>query len=426
MPAQTAAQPAFTMIVSRMRIAFIAMAGALAFAGCSHEIAFVDPAPIPIDSTGLVGANPVELATLGHGVVNERYSAEVWVRGNTAYTSTWNFRGINGGDVVKIWDVSGDQPLLVDSVKISVAGTTGDVQVSDDGLLLAVAIEPTGVGSLALFSLANPRKPQLITRYQSSNVVSGVHTAEIARVNGTLYAFCSIDPANGVPARLVILDLTNPATPKEVTVLTLGAPFQHDVFVRNGLLFTAEWDDGLGVWDIGAISGSVAAPKRLGRIKTVGGQVHNVYWFIDPLNSDKRYAFVGQEGPGQIGFSSTGDIHVVDISNFSALKEVAYYSVPNAGTHNFSVDEDRGLLYAAYYNAGVRVLDIRGDLATCSAGQKSADGRCNLALMGREKARVSGDTERGILYVWGVQYLNNALYATDMITGLWKFRAATR
>ena len=40
MPAQTAAQPAFTMIVSRMRIAFIAMAGALAFAGCSHEIAF--------------------------------------------------------------------------------------------------------------------------------------------------------------------------------------------------------------------------------------------------------------------------------------------------------------------------------------------------------------------------------------------------
>ena len=33
-----------------------------------------------------------------------------------------------------------------------------------------------------------------------------------------------------------------------------------------------------------------------------------------------------------------------------------------AGAHNFSVDEAKGLLYAAYYNAGVRVLDVRGDL----------------------------------------------------------------
>ncbi|MDQ6611008.1 MAG: hypothetical protein M3Y64_01135, partial [Gemmatimonadota bacterium] len=400
------------MIFSAFHRAAIAAVSSLAFVACSSESKYVNPIPTTVDSTALTGASPAELATLGHGSVIERYTAEVWVRGNTAYTSTWGFRGLNGGDAVKIWDVSGNQPTLVDSVLIPVAGTTGDLQVSDDGSLLAVAVEPTGVGSLALFSLANPRKPTLITRYQSKNTISGVHTAEIARVNGTLYAFCSIDPANGVPARLVILDLTNPSAPTEVAVLTLGAPFQHDVFVRNGFLFTAEWGDGLGVWDIGAINGSVAVPKRLGSIKTVGGQVHNVYWFIDPLNNSKRYAFVGEEGPGQIGFSSVGDIHVVDISNFSALKEVAVFSVPGAGTHNFSVDEDRGLLYAAFYNAGVRVLDIRGDLSACSAGQKTADGRCNLALMGREKARVSGNTDKGIDYVWGVQYVNNALYAT--------------
>lgn len=408
------------------RTASLLTIGAFLVVGCSEPLPYEAPVVMPVDSSAIAGASPVDLTLLGHGLVQDRYSGEVWVRGSTAYTSTWNFRGINGGDAIKIWDVSGNQPVLVDSVIVANAGTTGDVQVSDDGNLLAVAVEPTGYGALALYSLANPRKPQLITRYSSQNLISGVHTAEISRVGGVLYAFCSIDPASGVPAKLVILNLTNPATPVEVTVLTLGAPFQHDVFVRNGLLFTAEWNNGVGIWDIGATSGSVAAPKRLGLLKTIGGQVHNIYWYIDPTNNSKRFAFIGEESPGQIGFSSAGNIHVVDISDFSALKEVAVYSVAGAGVHNFSMDEDKGLLYAAYYNAGIRVLDVRGDLGVCSAGQKTADGRCDLALMGREKARVLGNTDLGIDYVWGVQYVNGSLYATDMITGLWKYQGATR
>lgn len=374
------------------------------------------------------GEIPPLLTYIGQGPVANRYTSEVWVHGTTAYTSTWGSRGTVAGNAVMIWDVSAN-PLLVDSLIVPLAGTTGDVQVSDDGKLLAVAIEPRPNGGLALYSLTDPRRPQLITRYTSPNVANGVHTAEIARVNGTLYAFCSIDPANLVPAKLVILNLTDPSHPVETTVMTIGSPFIHDVYVRNGLLFTAEWNDGLGIWDIGAMGGTVAAPRRLGRVATLGGKVHNVYWFNDPVTGSKRYAFVGEEGPGSIGTASSGDIHVVDVSNFAAPVEIGHYAVFGAGVHNFSMDEDRGLLYAAYYNGGIRVFDVRGDLSTCLASEKSADGRCDLGKMGRVKAyrqterslRPESERTNVLAYVWGVHFSGGALYASDMLNGLWKF-----
>ena len=108
--------------------------------------------------------------------------------------------------------------------------------------------------------------------------------------------------------------------------------------------------------------------------------------------------FVGEEAPGNGSLlnSSNGDIHVVDVSNMAAPREVAFYHVDDAGTHNFSVDEQRGILYAAYYNAGVRALDVRGDLSTCTADQKSADGRCDLKKMGRELAAGLQDAGSGV------------------------------
>jgi hypothetical protein len=50
---------------------------------------------------------------------------------------------------------------------------------------------------------------------------------------------------------------------------------------------------------------------------------------------EKRYAFVGEEGPGAIGVSASGDIHVVDVSNFASPRGSAFFHVDGAGTHNF-------------------------------------------------------------------------------------------
>ena len=368
-----------------------------------------------------------KLPVLGSGAETARYTAEIAVRGNTAYTTTWSFRGANPGNKINIWDVTGNAPTLVDSVIVSNATTLGDVAVSDDGSLLVVATERTG-GSIVIFTLADPRHPQLLSRFNNAHTDPGVHTAEIGRVNGKLYAFLSIDPSSTAHARLVIVDLSDPSAPREVFSTEAGNPFVHDTFVRDGVLFVALWDDGVQIWDLGGFGSGASpeSPRVLGGVKTVGGEVHNVWWYHDPKGG-KRFAFVGQEGPGAIGSSSVGDIHVVDITDPTQPKEVAFYHVDGAGTHNFSVDEAHEVLYAAYYNGGVRAIDVHGDLGSCAASQQvgSGDGsiRCDLQLMGRELAVGLLDVGKPV-YVWGVQYLGGKVYASDMLNGIWKLGAA--
>jgi hypothetical protein len=400
----------------RVRASGIARCGAtvaavLSMLACLQE----DPIFPPTDSPAL--------SVLGSGLVTERFTGEVWVRGNVAYTTTWGNRQAPG-NAVKIWDVTGDAPILVDSVIVPNASTLGDIQASDDGSLLIVATEFVP-GSIMIYSLADPVKPQLITRYNTALTNPGVHTATVERVNGTLYAFLCIDPGGGSQARLVIVDLSDPAAPTQAFTAVMGVPYVHDVFVRDGILMTALWNDGLWIWDIGGGgSGSISNPIVLGNVGTVGGKAHNVWWYHNAVTGEKRFAFVGEEGPGSIGSSSTGDIHVVDVSNLAAPREVAFYHIDGAGTHNFSVDEARGILYAAYYNGGVRAIDIRGDLSICDPANKSSDGRCDLARTGRELAHWIGDAQQQV-YIWGVQLSGGRVYASDMLNGLWKLTPAS-
>jgi hypothetical protein len=406
----------------------------------------VEPPPNPGTGTNNGGTTtPGTITVLGQGVVTDRVTAEVTARGQWVYTSSWGQRFARG-NVVYVWNGAGNVPQLVDTLTIASVGTTGDVQVSDDGTLLVVATEPNPEGSLVLYSLTDPAHPRLITRYTSPNLRGGVHTAQVSRVNGRLYAFAAVNPTAGAPARLTIVDLSTPATPREVWSQPMGQPFVHDTHVRDGLLFTANWDEGMVVWDIGGggRGGSISAPVRMGAVVTrasdpsQGASVHNILW----LHTDgrKRFVAVGEEltTGATIGNSSAGDVHIVDmndLANPGSWREVATYRVPNAGTHNFVADEARGILYVAYYDGGVRALDVRGDLGSCTAAERTTDGRCDLAKMGRELgvalagSPVTRDprTNRSSPpFVWGVDLSGDALWASDMMGGLFKLRAITR
>jgi hypothetical protein len=378
-----------------------------------------DPEPVqPCAQTAVPGAS-------GQGCVPERFTAEVSVQGDYAYTSTWGLRNGARGNTLYVWDVRGPIPLKADSVLISGAGTLGDVQVTDDGAWLVVATEYRP-GSIVIFDLANPAKPVQAARFSSANTDPGVHTAQISRVGGHLYGFLSVDPSSGVPARLVIVDLANPRAPVELTQLIIGQPFVHDVFVRDGLLFAAAWNQGVKIYDIGGggAGGTPAAPVLISTTPTVGGAVHNLWWYHDAVTGSKRYLFVGEEQAGSIGSGSAGDIHVLDVSDLAHPVEVAFYHLSDAGTHNFSVDEASGVLYAAYYNRGVRAINVRGPLELCSDAQRDALGRCDLVAMGREVGHALDQPVGGLsFYVWGVQYRAGSVYASDMLNGLWKLPA---
>jgi hypothetical protein len=73
---------------------------AAALGGCSSDSA-----------TGTKPFTGTPLSIIGHGQTTVRYTAELWTRGNIAYTSTWGQRSPTAvGNAVHIWDVAGNTP----------------------------------------------------------------------------------------------------------------------------------------------------------------------------------------------------------------------------------------------------------------------------------------------------------------------------
>ena len=183
----------------------------------------------------------------------------------------------------------------------------------------------------------------------------------------------------------------------------------HDTFVRDGLAFVSAWNSGLMIFDVGngVRGGTAAAPVLVSSLVTnsngvAGARVHNAWWFHNPSTGERRYVFIGQEGP----FPS-GDIHVVDVADLANPVEVAYFHITGAGPHNFWMDESAEILYSAYYNSGVVALDVSGTLSG------------NLA--GREIARLQPGGSSSTS-TWGVQLFGGSLYAIDILSGLWQLQ----
>ena len=354
------------------------------------------------------------LSVLGGGNnVAERFSSDLWVHGNFAYTGTWGFRD-EDGNALNVWSLgAAGAPTLVGTVTVPGIGTVSDVQVSEDGQLLVLSGERGQNGGIFLYSLSNPAAPSFL----GSALVgeAGIHTVTLSNINGRRYAFAARNPGSADPA-LLIYDVTNPAAPTLVaTELFPERDYGiHDTFVRDGIAFAFVWNNpGLVIYDVGngIRGGSPAAPVEISRMVTsangicCGPSVHNGWWFHNPVTSERRYLFIGQEGASTIGSQASGDIHVVDVSDLSQPHEVAFFHLAGAGTHNFWMDEERQILYAAYYNAGVAALDVSGTLSG------------NLADRLLSVVKPGGPENT---FTWGVQMANGSLYAIDMWSGLWQ------
>jgi hypothetical protein len=365
----------------------------------------------PVTFTAIGRASSVSgLSVVGGGDnVPERFTSDLWVHGNYAYTGTWGFR-TEPGDVLKVWSLgSSGAPTLAGSVTVAGIATVSDVQVRDDGQVLVLSGENGPDGGIYLYGLNNPAQPAFLG---SARVPTGVHTVTLSSIGGRHYAFAAKNPPQ--PA-LLIYDVTAPSAPALVHEEPIPEHYGiHDTFVRDGLAFVFAWDEGVIIYDVGngMRGGSPADPVEVSRLVTaVNGAgspaVHNGWWFHNPVSGERRYLFIGQEGPGVIGSESSGDIHVVDVSDLTAPREVAFFHLNGAGVHNFWMDEEKQILYAAYYNEGVIALDVSGTLSG--------------NLSGRLLSRVRPGGE--LTFTWGVQLANGWLYASDMVTGFWQLSA---
>ena len=111
-----------------------------------------------------------------------------------------------------------------------------------------------------------------------------------------------------------------------------------------------------------------------------------------------------------------GYAHFIDFTDPENPFEVARYEVPEAGSHNLWVEDDK--LYIAYYQGGLRVVDISGDLMG------------DLYKQGREIARYLGSDPDGkdpnTPMAWGPQPYKGNIFFSDMSSGLWVIKIKER
>ena len=303
---------------------------------------------------------------------------------------------------------------------LSIAGGNNQKSVADAELPTVLRVAATRAGTAAAGQTIQwdvvSGGATIVT--QTPTDAEGIATARVrlAAAAGPVSIRAQLDTAR---ATFNLTSVSPSATPVLVGEVAIPPQYGiHDTFVRDGIAFVSAWNTGMIIYDVGngLKGGSPSNPVEISRLVTGdngvpgGPAVHNSWWFHNPVTNEKKYLFIGQEGPARIADTSSGDLHVVDVSTLTAPREVASLRIPGAGVHNFWMDEARQVLYAAFYNGGVVALDVSGILAG------------DLTSRIRAQARPGGV---GNTFTWGVMLAGGSLWTSDFLSGFWKLDPIT-
>ncbi|WP_263841136.1 LVIVD repeat-containing protein [Salinibacter sp.] len=297
----------------------------------------------------------------------------------------------------------------VDTVTVD-ARTVNDVKVSDDGRTCIIGREGASdrKNGMVILDCSDPTDVSIVTEY-TNRLTGGVHNLFIYEDH--VYAL-----SNG--RRYEIINIENRANPTRVTDFELETPGHsiHDVWVDDGIAYSSNWDDGIVMVDVGngVKGGSPSNPVEIGRYAYPSGWNHAAFPY-DDAETGKDWVVAGDEAfPNGLNTENeptipAGWLHFVDVTDPETPSEEARYRVPEAGSHNFWVDGDT--LYVAYYNAGLRVVDLSGDL------------KGNLYEQGREIAHFKSHDPEGRIpnaaMAWGPQPHEGHVFFSDWNSGLW-------
>ena len=368
-----------------------------------------DPATRAVPTT-LVGRLPIKFQ-----------AAEFWLHpdGRHGYLSTI-------GDRVYAIDVSNPAtPVITDSIVVD-ARAINDIMTTEDGKYGVLTREnaSTRKNGIVILSFEDPAHPKPIAEF-TETVTGGVHSTFVYR--GYVYL---TDDATG---SLRVVDIRDPYKPRQVarwqTRPDEAGNFLHDVDVKDGLAYLSYWNQGLVILDVGngMKGGSPENPQLVSQYKY---DLNSLYRDVEAVGGPGfirgthtawragKYVFVGDEvfsarprrteGGGVVGLGRAyGRLHVIDVSDVTRPKEVAYYEPKDGGSHNVWVAGDT--LYLGDYQGGLRVLDISGEL------------RGDLQRQGREIAHVVTGDAAGVTpnapNAWGAIYRNGLIYVPDINSG---------
>ena len=349
---------------------------------------------------------------VGQGPVRDRHTSDLWVWEGAdgrdyAVTGTW---GADGH--AYFWDVTEPAAMrLIDTVRVD-ARTVNDVKVSEDAKFCVISREGASnrKNGLVILDVSDPQNGVTVIARYDDQLTGGVHNVFIAENH--IYALSA-------GRRYDILNAEDPTNPYRVGRFELDTPGHsiHDVWVEDGIAYSSNWSDGVVAVDVGGggMGGAPNNPVLLGSTPYPSGWNHAAYPYRS--KSTGRFLMIGGDEafPYQtIGAEGTPDraagwIHIFEWDDWDEPREVARYQVPEAGTHNLWVEDD--ILYIGYYNGGLRVVDISGEL------------RGDLYRQGREIASFLPQDPESFLpnapMVWGPQPYKGHIFVADHNSGLW-------
>ena len=347
---------------------------------------------------------------IGRGAVSDVHTSDLWVWEGVdgrdyAVTGTW---GANGE--AHFWDVTDPGDIQRISTVTVDARTVNDVKVSEDGRLCVISREGASNrrNGIVLIDVSDPRRPAVLSTFDE-DLTGGVHNLFIW--NDHVFALSA-------GRRYDVIDVSDPKSPHRVGSFELDTPGHsiHDVWVEDGIAYSSNWSDGVQIVDVGngVAGGTPANPVKLGSYTYPSGWNHAAFPYRD-AETGRFYVIAGDEAfPYGLNLDreptyARGWIHFIDFTDMENPREVARYQVPEAGTHNFWVEGD--LLYTAYYNGGLRVVDISGELMG------------DLYRQGREVAWYLPADPEGYIpnapMVWGPQPHKGHVFFSDWNSGLW-------
>ncbi len=278
-----------------------------------------------------------ELESAGLSLVSESFVAlglpvDIYVAKGHAYVVSVNARGRTGG--LTVFDVADPaQPVFRRTVTMPGDGYWNGVWARGDALYVASAAR-----GVLVFDISQPEEPAFVANVPSDPI--NVHTVFVE--GERLYAM-SPSPHS----ETLLFDISQPREPRLLNRFTapggLEQGYVHDAFAYQGRLYINHWDLGYLIADVGDPShirwlGQYVYARQSSHANAVG------------TFDERTIAFEGGEGYDT-------RLRVLDVTDPSRVVKLGEWQLrPQASIHNMVLVGTR--LYIAYYQEGVRVLDV--------------------------------------------------------------------
>ncbi len=299
-------------------------------------------------------------------------AVDVYVHKGHAYVVSLADAGKEGG--LTVFDVSDRaHPLFKASISLPGDSSWNGVWAKDDALYIAG--NSTGI---VVYDITNPAQPEYVRHLPAGDF--GVHTV---LVDGNRLYGMSPD------AVTLVYDVTQPLTPVQVQRIVVPEEFPnggvHDAFAYQGRLYISNAFSGYAVMDV----------TDLEDVKFLGDYQHGSFAHHSAVGTfaGRTIAFEGTEFNGS-------HLRVLDVTDPAHIVKIGEFRLsPVNSIHNLILKGH--LLYVAWYQEGVRVLDVSNptkprQVAHYTTFRDTDPGRRGILFEGTFGIRVPND---GYVYV---------------------------